>query len=175
VQGTLAYLRPLSWVVHGITGETSGFSPGEFYLWIVRMPLYTPTDHLTLDWSERVPNGATTLDPNGPTTADVVRSAIDRVEREFADYRLDPKADGKNVRLQEDWAYALLLEGRPRDASKLLRRVTDADTTYAWVQELVDRASGMRDLIETGRVDEAKARLAEWRLTSLDALGLDPT
>jgi hypothetical protein len=176
VRRTLAYVTPVGWTLHGILGEGSPSQAG-FYLWIVRMPLFVPTDVVDLNWSDRYGGGTQTFDEIGEATQNALSEAMRSAQREAQEAALVPAPPGgaDNVRMQEARGYGLFLQGNSGGAIEVLGRVSRYPAKQNWEHEFVDRAHRVRSLISEGRNDEVQAQLMTWREDSLRALGIDPT
>lgn len=171
----LAYLHPVEWIVHGVLAEDSHGRPGEFDLWVVRMPLFVPLGGVfVLSWSDRHGSGTTTYRAGSPATEDatIEAASVAIQNARSCGLLLDPPGGADNVRTQEARAYGLLLAGDEAGAREVLWRVNQYDAKNAWQRELLDRAAGMRSLIESHQAKGAREQLQEWRLENCEALGL---
>ena len=59
--GKLTYRTPVDWVLLGVHGEASGFRRDEVYVSVFTMPLFVPTDHISLTHARRIPSGTATF------------------------------------------------------------------------------------------------------------------
>jgi hypothetical protein len=170
--GQLAYRVPVGWVLHGLLAERSS-GPG-FYLWKVRMPLYVPDTGLVLSYgSDRVGGGSHLWDVGPAAAQAVARTAVAVASDAQAARLIAPEPDyDEGFRTHETWAYGLVLEGEVDKAIDILGGVCSAETTYAWEREVVDRAAGVRAALVSGRVDEVRDQLAEWRSATATAIGV---
>lgn len=169
---SLAYRVPVGWVLHGLLAEDSPANHPDFYLWMVRMPLVVPTDVIDLSWSERFGGSSRVFEPGGTSTQQALARAAELVSEQSAEPLVDPPGGADNGRMQEARAYGLLLMGNAGGAIEVLGRVLRYEPRYTWEEELVERARGMRALVESNRADEAVERLEMWRSKSLSALGI---
>ena len=169
----LAYVTPIRWILYGLLSEDSASKP-RFYLNVLRMPLYVPTDVVDLSWSDRFGGPSHLFHPNEAATRDALSEAAAQVVREAASgaLLLHPPGGADNVRMMEARAYGLLLDGSPGGSVEVLRRVLRYEAHYPWQQELVERAQGMLSIIEAGQVGEALDRIQVWRRDSMLALGI---
>lgn len=175
LRGSFAYVRPVAWTLHGVLKEAS--STGGFYLWVVKMPLILPSDHIDLSWSDRFGGGSAIFFPTDSSTPNRIDSAM-RIARSEALNQVGPIPEldlGRNVHLQEVRSYGYFLEGRPRAAVKGLDRVLRYPAKRTWELEEANRAHEMRELIKQGNDAEAMHRLESWRLHTIAALGIDPS
>lgn len=170
--GSLAYLEPIGWVLHGLLAEGSRADSTGFYLWMVRMPLVVPSDVVDLSWSERFGAPSKTLDPKAQATRQAIEEAATLVSKQAISggVVVDPPGGADNVRMQEARAYGLILDGNLRGATEVLIRVLRYKPRYEWQQELAERAADMLSLVDDGRRDEAVRRLESWRFETLRAL-----
>jgi len=169
----LAYVRPVGQVVFGLFGESS--NRRGFYVWAVQMPLYVPDEHVNLSWSTRVGNPARAWQEDDQALIPALRDAIDNIERSY-DQTVTTAETGRaveNVLMQEARAYGLLLRGDVGGSLECLKRVERYDPKYDWEVRFHHRASNMLRLVEAGSVEEARHRLAEWRLATACALGIE--
>jgi hypothetical protein len=171
---TLAYIRPVGSILHGVLGEDSPSRDG-FYLWVIRLPLFVPTDVLDLNWSDRFGGGTQIFSETGEATRSALSEAMRAAQLEARDMWLVPPPPGgaDNVRMQEARGYALFLAGDTAGALEVLGRVIQYPARLPWEHEFVDRAGHIRALISDGQGDKVRSRLAMWREESLHALGID--
>ncbi|MCU0264176.1 MAG: hypothetical protein MUF09_11010 [Candidatus Nanopelagicales bacterium] len=110
----------------------------------------------------------------GPAAAEAVAQAAVAVDRDAqADKLIVPEPGNVDrFRTHETWAYGLVLEGEVDKAIDILGGVCSAVTTFAWEREVVDRAAGIRAALVSGRVDEVRDQLAEWRSATAEAIGV---
>jgi hypothetical protein len=168
----LAYWHPVSWVLHGILAERS--SSGGFYLWDLRMPLYVQSSVIDLSWSERVGGGTQLwhLDAAGADAIARTEHSVAAAAQAADSVLLPPPGGADNVRMQEARAYGLVLEGAVDAAVEVLGRACRYDATYPWERELVARASKNRDLLLAQRTSDVLDRLAGWRASTAQAIGV---
>jgi hypothetical protein len=171
----LAYIQPANWVVHGVLAEDSGNQQGEFYLWVVRMPLMVPAEGVVdLTWSDRFGGASLTYKIGSPSVADAIRGAAAlAIAGERGDgLLLNPSGGVDNVRMHESRAYGLLLSGDEGSALEVLRRVERYDARFPWEKDMIDRVVAVSALIESHRGAEAIEQLRLWRLENCESLGL---
>lgn len=170
----LAYVRPVRWVLHGVLAERSS-SRSAVYIWVLRMPLYIPTDVIDLSWSERHGGGLQVYEVGERRTEEhlVAASQMARREYEKGSLATPPPGGADNVLMQEARAYALFLEGDAASAIEVLGRVERYEAHYGWEREMLDRAAWMRSHIHGGQRHETIARLDAWRQQTLSALKLN--
>lgn len=171
---TLAYRVPVGWNLHGLLAEDSAARAPDFYLWVVRMPLFVPTDVIDLSWSERFGGSSRVFEPEGTEAAQAVATAAEEVIEQSSDeaLRLPPPGGADNVGMQEARGYALLLEGNPSGALEVLGRVLRYEPEYEWDQAIADRARQIKSMVEQNRTSDALSVLETWRSKSLTALGM---
>lgn len=171
----LAYIHPVDWIAHGILAEGSRDRPGEFYLWVVRMPLMAPLGRVfDLSWSDRHGGGTTTYTPGSSVAANAITEAASAAvhNARSGGLLLDPPGGADNGLMQEARAYGLLLAGDETGAREVLWRVDQYDAECDWEREFLDRAAGIRSLIESHQTAFALQQLQDWRLENCEALGL---
>lgn len=171
----LAYLSPVGWIVHGVLAEDSGSRTGDFYLWVVQMPLVAPLDGvIDLSWSDRFGGSSTTYSSESAGLAEAISGAALEAAScaQEGSLLLAPPGGADSIRMQEARAYGLALSGNELGALEVLRRVQRYDATFPWEDELLERSSAVASLIESGRLDEVTQRLDEWRRENCDSLGL---
>lgn len=168
----LAYWHPVSWVLHGILAERS--SSGGFYLWDLRMALYVQSSVIDLSWSERVGGGTQLWNVDAAGADAIARTArsVAAAAQSADSVLLPPPGGADNVRMQEARAYGLVLEGASDAAVEVLSRVCRYDATYPWERDLVARASENRDLLLAQRSPDVLDRLAGWRASTAQAIGV---
>lgn len=171
----MAYLSPVTWLLHGVLAEGSQFRSNEFYLWIVRAPLMVPTDGVVdLSWSRRLGGGSATFDPSEPATSDAIAEAgrIALANAGRSALALDVPNGTENALMQEARAYSLLLGGYHGEALDTLSGIQSITATYAWESDLVRRASTIFSLVASGQADLASEQLRRWRDENCSALRL---
>jgi hypothetical protein len=161
-----AYRTPVGWVAMGVLGVGSGFRPDTLYVWSVSMPLFIPTEHLTLSHGQRVPNGSSThrLDQLEPAAELAVRELP--VDEASALRRI------ASAGRREDAAYALILEGRYGQARQALEKSAPTADPPEWVFAQRDRMAHMVRLLEGPGPEAAVEQLAAWRSHTMTAIGL---
>ncbi|ONI90752.1 hypothetical protein ALI22I_11670 [Saccharothrix sp. ALI-22-I] len=167
---SLCYRTDRTWTATGVLAEASGVGLGE-YLWVVRMPLFVPADVIDLSFSTRLDTVDDEEIRRGPS-ADSIRAALRAVpsESEALEHIADA-ADARNVRSLEAAAYATVILGRgDGTAVGLLDQVCDTVPEYPWVEEVVDRADGIRSLLTGGAATTALERLLSWTHKTATAL-----
>jgi len=105
---TLAYRVPVGWVLRGLLAEDSAALKPNFYLWVVRMPLYVPSDVISLSWSDRFGGGTHVFEPGTATTQEALRAAAAQVvaeERASRGAVLAPPAGAETMLEQEARGY----------------------------------------------------------------------
>jgi hypothetical protein len=170
-RGGLAYRRRAGWILSGVLGEGSAFDTGVF-IWAVRMPLFVPTDVVDLSWSTRVGGGSTLYHADDATIGGAVKEALDATHNTGMDLLTSKHVDDRNVRLLECKAYGLIILGRPDQATACLRRVAEYPSRHDWEEDLTRRASGMLQILQEGDNETALARLRDWKIATVAALGL---
>jgi hypothetical protein len=170
----VAYVRPVRWVLHGVLGETTSASTIDYYLWLVRTPLYSPNDGLDLSWSDRLGSGASTYTLNTSEGRQAIRHAGELAGIEAAADEF-PNSDGwtRNLLMRETRAYGLVIAGDVGGAYELLKLVAEHDARYPWQEAMVGRASGMQRLLDGGDATQALEQLRVWRRETALAVGLD--
>jgi hypothetical protein len=172
---TLAYRVPVGWILYGLLGEGSASTPG-FYLWTVRMPLFIPSEVISLNWSDRFGGSSRIYDFDDPATSEAIRQAAAQMqaEAESKSLLLDPPGGADNVRMQEARAYGLLLEANAGGATEVLGRVERYEAKYPWESALVSRAAEVRSMLQAGRTGEVLRRLEAWREETMKVLDIYP-
>ncbi|MGO9559435.1 MAG: hypothetical protein ACLPQS_17375 [Acidimicrobiales bacterium] len=174
-RGALCYRLPVRRVLLGVLGEGSGFDTG-VYVWRVLMPLFVPSRHVVLSWSERIGGGACkydNIDKQALTAA--IAKALGGLEGETSALnevlaRDDPASP--NGRLHEVVGYSRLLLGDVAGARQSLARAAAGVPTAAWGQEVVDRCVLIAGFIDDSDLDKAVGQLDSWCEESAGALGL---
>jgi hypothetical protein len=173
-RGTLCYRLPVKRLLLGVLGEGSAFDTG-VYVWRVTMPLFVPSDHVVLSWSERIGGGACKydkLDVDGLAAA--VSSAVGELGEEEALDRIIASDDPStpNRRLHEVIGYVRLLLGDLTSAQESLARAEAGMARASWERSIIDRVQLIsRVLDEQGR-DGAVEQLDSWCDKTAGALGL---
>ena len=98
----LAYRVPMGWMLHGLLAEESPSQRPHFYVWIVRMPLFVPTDVINLSWSERLGGSSQVFEPGTAATQEALAQAARRALKEAdADgLVIDPPGGTENVKMR---------------------------------------------------------------------------
>ena len=175
-RGKLCYARPVGWTVRGLLAEGSAFDQG-IYLWEVLMPLYVPTDVIVLSHSVRVGGGANRFDYHDPES--IVSAASDTArslptdENALSALSIDV-SEGRNRRTLEVSAYSLILLHRLEEAQRVLGQTISGTATTQWEAEIIERAQLVQRELTTNGLPAAQKQLGDWRLQSLDVLGLVP-
>jgi hypothetical protein len=78
----------------------------------------------------------------------------------------------KNARLFEERAYARVLLGDLDSASAELAVAAASEVTVPWVQDIVDRANLIRELLDSDGEAGVTRQLASWRDYACAALGI---
>jgi len=171
-RGQLCYLQPVEWVLTGVLGEGSGFHTG-VYLWQVSMPMFVPSDVVSLSFSSRVGGGARIYDTDEPAALHQAISAGLAATTAAEPLRVIACTSvTKNARLFEERAYARILIGDLDSASADLAAAAASEVTVPWVQDIVDRANLIRELLESDGEVGVTRQLASWRDYTCAALGI---
>lgn len=171
---TLAYLRPVGWVLCGVLIEASRDRDAG-YVWSVKMPLYVPTDVVNLSWSDRVGGGSAVFEYDTPERDAAIAEAASEARARHIQQptvALDPPGGTENVLMQEARAYGLLVSGDLGSAAEVLGRVLRYEAQYGWELEMKERATAVSRLLDGGRSKEALVQIREWRRATIMALGL---
>jgi hypothetical protein len=178
--GKLAYRAPARWMVCGVLGESSGWSKAT-YVWRLTSPLYVPSDHLDLSYSERVGGESRSFedsDLDGLVAA--VREAANATPSEDeALHRLAAMSlDTGNIRVYETAAYAQLLLGDAGAARGVLaaaRRLDRATDEPSWIGVVLARMAEIETLLADGQIAGATALLDGWAEETSRALRVERT
>lgn len=174
-RGRLCYRQPVDWVLTGVLGEGSGFHTG-VYVWQVSMPLFVPSDVVTLSFSSRVGGRSRFYGMDEPAAMQqAVSEALAAALKPEPLQAIASRLVTKNASLFEARAYARILLGDPEAASADLRIAAASRVTAPWVQEIVDRANLMAGLLESGSPADAVHQLGRWRDDTCAALGIKRT
>jgi hypothetical protein len=155
--------------------EGSGFDQG-VYIWRVAMPLFVPSDVVTLSWSERIGGGARKFHKNDE---DALNAAISSA---IGDLGVEEDALGEfvsrgtsingNRRVDEVVGYTHLLLGDVSSAQESLARAEVGTAAIAWEQEIIDRVRNIIRILNESGPDRAVAQLDRWCEQTVGALGL---
>ena len=154
-------------------GEGSGFSKG-IYVWQFAMPLFEPSEVITLSWSHRVGGGANLIDSDDSEalTAAIV-TALGHVDGEDAALlRMAEQPKSQNLRVEEVASYARIYLD---DIQGALARLSISKQHLGGPQWLLDVAARMRHvaavLADRGR-DAAIDQLDQWSGQTATRLGI---
>jgi hypothetical protein len=186
-KGTVVYATPVEWLLRGFTYESSGHSGRDFYLWAFVQPLYIPSDHIVLNYGDRLGGSShywTVEQLSQPDVLAKLREAIRGDGRPFVESIREPNDFAreterrltqapKNVRIVEDAAYAFVLAGDNDTGRRYLKRIHELGDGAArgWVLDVQKRADRILDLLQTGT--DPVPELASWRQYTTSKLGLD--
>ena len=151
----LAYVAPVDWVVHGVFGEGSGRSAGEFYVWRVQLPLMVPHNGvLKLTWSNRVGGASTTYSEDSRDLAAVISLAASEAlwHSRAGSVLVEPHGGADSLKMQEARAYGFVIQGNVANASELLRRIGNYNLRYPWEMELLERTKAIASLLQSARL-----------------------
>ncbi len=171
--GKVCYQVPVGWVLFGVHAEGSGWNRDQVYISTLPMPLFVPSEHLTLSQSVRA-HPAKTVGPRDRAEFDgAIIQAFQAIPTEadaLADWS-QPESGGLEVR-----AYSCILTGsQPLAESALniaLTNAYDADSPYGWVRQTRARLELVRSALHDGGVPAATEVLAGWRDQTIAALGV---
>jgi hypothetical protein len=165
--GQLCYRQPVDWVLTGVLGEGSGFHAG-VYVWRVTMPLFIPSDHLTLNFSSRVGGGTRFYDMDEHTALQqAISTALATTEATEPLQVIASHQATKNPRLFEGRAYARILLGDLDAAAPDLSVAAASEG-----QDTADRATLIRGLLGSDGTPGVVRQLACWRDMTCAALGI---
>jgi hypothetical protein len=172
-RGTLCYRQPVEWVVTGVFGEGSAYTE-DMYVYRFVLPLFRPSEHITLTWSERVGRGQVYGPSDLEAFQSVVRSGLASLGSEQEELaRIASAADTPNHRIIEDRGYALILLGDKQRALSSLRTVAAGGPVRQRPQQkMINRAQYMCQLLHHDGLAAATEQLARWRDETCAALGL---
>jgi hypothetical protein len=159
-----------------VLGEGSGFDKG-IYIWRVVMPLFVPSEHVVLSWSERIGGGArkyNRFDEAAMATAiaDAIEGLPEGEDEALGQLVARDDPASPNRRLHETTGYAHLLLGDLPAARESLSRAATGVPTAAWGQDVIDRARLISRLLEEEGRDRAVDHLDMWCKQTAGALGL---
>lgn len=167
-RGRLCYRQPVDWVLAGVLGEGSGFHTG-VYVWQVWMPLFIPSDVVTLSFSARVGGGTRFYDMDETAAMqNAISAALASALESQPVLVIASKSATRNPRLFEARAYARVLLG-DLDAAMADLAVAKASRS----QDVADRATLIRGLLDNDDTAEAVRQLARWRDETCAALGIE--
>jgi hypothetical protein len=166
---------PVNYVLLGIMEEGSGFDQG-FYIWRVAMPLFVPTENVTLSWSERIGGGSRKFDEHDENAlADAISGVVAELKTE--DIALNEIiARGTSIkanrRVDEIVGYAQIIIGDTSAARKTLARAGTGATQSDWESEIADRVEIVVRTLERSGREQAIDLLDQWCDQTANALGL---
>jgi hypothetical protein len=171
--GKVCYRVPVGWVLLGVHAEGSGWNRDQVYVSTLAMPLFVPSEHLTLSQSVRVhPAKTYGLDDRAEFDGAITQAfqAIPTEADALADWSRPGVGDAE-VR-----AYSCILTGsRSLAESALDAALTfgyDEDSPYGWVRQAGSRLETVRSELRDGGVASATEVLARWRDQTIAALGI---
>lgn len=140
------------------------------------MPLFVPTDALSLDHSRRIGGSAALFDMDDQDSLSrAVREALYQASStdEGAWIRdVAKKGPTPNIRLQEVSAYCALLGRDAHAGLEGLGALERHVARYPWEQEVVDRARHVASLLRRSDLDSALRTLESWRDETVQRLKL---
>lgn len=138
------------------------------------MPLFVPSDYVTLSFSSRIGGGTRFYDVDELAALQQAISAGLAATAESEPLRvIASKSATKNARLFEERAYARILLGDLDSASADLEVAAASEVTVPWVQDIIDRANLIRGLLRTDGPGGVERQLATWRDYTSAALGIE--
>jgi hypothetical protein len=176
-RGSLAYRAPVHRFVFGVLGEGSAFDKG-IYVWKVSMPLFVPSDHVTLDYSRRVGGGGAKYYGDQPTELTAaLKEAVADPPSEAAEIQrvIDAAARNDDLRPLEAAMYALALMGDYRGALRRAERLQTVEASTEWVREVLRQAAAFAELLRTGESSQVSHFLDHQIAQTAGALGLRRT
>lgn len=165
-RGKLTYCAEPGWVLLGVHGEGSGFQRDRLYISAVVMPLFVPSQHLTLNFSKRVPDGASTfaLD-DAAAFREAVTSALSHVPSEVEALHMISRST-----TDEAGAYATLLLGNVAEAEQRLAEPFHPSDARDFVERERARRQVVLDALQTSGPTHAIDVLRSWRDSTATAL-----
>jgi hypothetical protein len=172
---SFCYRPPVRRVLLGALGEGSAFDKN-FYIWRLKMPIFIPSQHVNLSWSERMGGKAHKFDADDEeTVAAAIGEAIAGLGTE-EDTLVEIAAKGaelsSNRRVSETVGYAHLLLGDLQAAEKALKAAEAGSTRSQWEQEIIERTQLVRRLLKNEGHDRAVRQLDLWCQETATALRL---
>lgn len=174
-RGQLCYRRPFRCVLTGVMAEGSGFSTG-VYVWQFTMPLFEPSEVITLSWSHRVGGGSNLIDSDDrDAVVAAVRTALDEIEDEAAALqRMAECATTMNLRVEEVAGYARIYLDDIQGAQLRLDAAQQEVDGPQWLLDVTTRMRQVDRLLADRGSDAAKEQLDEWVAWTSGQLGLKP-
>lgn len=182
IKGPLMFIPPAERLLRGISFEGSSFDKTSFSVSMFVMPLCVPTNHLYLNfgnrvrhkgggdrWNMEMPNLVTELGTALKLQAIPFLSRVDsllgfvEVAKSFSGKPHTPKAI----------AFALARAGQNSQAVEVLDQLlSQLDLNVAWQREIADQAKALRAKLVANPV-EAQQQLEAWEAETVHNLGLD--
>jgi hypothetical protein len=166
-RGKLTYRTPVDWVLLAVHGEGSGHRSGHVYISAVAMPLFVPAEHLTLNYSTRVPSGTAVFALDNP---EAFRSAIQQAMAELPSQQDALRAIAASQ--TEESPYAYLLLGEVALAQRRFVMPFFPDDERAFVNEARLRRFEISELLRLSGPESAVQRLRTWRDTTASNIGV---
>ena len=182
-KGNLVFSRPISHVLQALYFEGSSYSKEDFYLNIFIFPLFSPEEHLSFNYGERLQHsmgqGWNTDMPNlisqleeavNSEQAALYLTPINSIS-EFIQ-RLDVINSGsdKSLYYYEAMGFAHVLNGETDEAFKNLRKVEEqANVSSHWQLKLKERSEYFQKLLKENPIQAIK-QLEEWEAFTVENL-----
>jgi hypothetical protein len=182
--GSILALRPVTHTLRGLQFESDSSEGGLFYVWRFFLPLCVPTEHVTLNFGERLKGTASSMwDGRDPSTIDRLVRAVESEAVPFLAPLGSPRDVARAI-LQRNalasphtWqaaAYMFAREGNGVAALDALSHLIDRldPGRVAWHEPMLERARWLADRV-VAKPREVEARLSEWEQQTIRHLGLE--
>ncbi|HET6324474.1 MAG TPA: hypothetical protein VFG04_07220 [Planctomycetaceae bacterium] len=182
IKGPLMFVAPAEHLLRGISFEGSSFDKASFAVTTFVMPLCVPTNHLYLNFGNRVRHkgGGDRWTMGMPNLVAELGSALKLQAVPFlsrAESLLDfvevAKSFSGNPHTPKVIAFALARAGQTKQAVEVLDQLlSQLDLNVAWQREISDQAKALRSKLVTNPI-EAQQQLDAWEAETVHNLGLD--
>jgi hypothetical protein len=191
MSGRLMFITPLKHILRGLNFEPSAFDKRSFSVTAFVMPLFVPSEHLTLNFADRVrhqgngdrwnldmPDLKTELSKALNQKAVPYLESIHSVHNflRFATESLKDSAAAlqfKNPHIQQAIAYAQTSVGQFQESHQTLTKLIEQlDSKIYWQRDIAERAETLKNQIEVNPVGAQKI-LDAWEADTIKNIGLE--
>lgn len=156
-KGKLAYQAPVGWTLRGVHGEGSGLHRDRFYVSVIYMPLFVPSNHLVMTHGRRVSDGTSPLGLDDPELSSAITEALNSVPTESESLEWIARTQ------TEEACYACVLLGRLEEAQRRLSEPFAQGDERPFVREARARMAVVLDLLRDGGTEAVEDQLTSWR------------
>ena len=172
---------PMGHVLRGICFENAGLEARQFYMWAFLMPLYIPSDYISLNFGKRLGGGSHTWNADNPRLIDNTMNTIRREALPFlgspsyddnaiSQYILKLASRHLNQHDREIEAYTLIRTGEyEASLTAIDNLLLNLDKEVEWEQKMWERVLLIKTKLLTNPT-YALEQMSIWRERTIDSL-----